>query len=86
MLRQARLDAPGSLHHVIVRGIERAGRKREEKVSGLLSCFYATEQSGTSNVIWTEIYFHGLGRTTAEKQGGPGARTIIVDTEYNTKV
>ncbi len=33
-------------------------------MSGLLSCFYATEQSGTSNYIWTETYFNGLGRTT----------------------
>ena len=34
---------------------------------------------------WKETYFDGLGRTRREKSSGPGASTIIVDTEYNNK-
>ncbi len=44
------------------KGNKIGGKKREEKVSGLLSCFYAREQSGTNYVIWSETYFDGLGR------------------------
>jgi hypothetical protein len=36
MPRQARMDAPGALHHVIVRGIDR--RKIFEGISGVKSC------------------------------------------------
>ena len=44
MPRQARIDAPGALHHIVIRGIERKGifaddKDREdflERLSGLL--------------------------------------------------
>ena len=34
MPRQARIDAPGSLHHVIIRGIERKPIFHDEKLKG----------------------------------------------------
>jgi YD repeat-containing protein len=43
-------------------------------------------KDGSGTLIhWKETYFDGLGRTWREKSGGPGARTIIMDTEYNNK-
>jgi len=45
MPRQARIDAPGALHHIVIRGIERRGIFQDdedrkdflERLSGLLS-------------------------------------------------
>ena len=34
MPRQARLDAPGTLHHVMIRGIERSDLFRDERDRG----------------------------------------------------
>jgi len=45
----------------------------------------ATEQSGTSNHIWRETYFDGLGRTFKTRQEGPPGKVIVTKTEYNTR-
>ena len=43
-------------------------------------------QNGAGALIhFKETYFDGLERTRTEKQGGPNARTVIVDTGYNEK-
>jgi len=36
-------------------------------------------------IQWKETYFDGLGRTVTERYGGPGARTIAIETEYNNQ-
>ena len=60
MPRQARLDAPGTLHHVMVRGIE--GREifqddqdREEFVKRLST---VVKESGTKLVAWSLMTNH----------------------------
>ncbi|RJQ49599.1 MAG: hypothetical protein C4538_02020 [Nitrospiraceae bacterium] len=43
-------------------------------------------QERTGNLIhFRETYFDGIGRVTSERQGGPQATTMIVDTEYTNK-
>lgn len=60
MPRQARLDAPGALHHVIIKGIEKRkivnnDQDREEFVSRLGNI--ATE-TGTSIYAWALMNNH----------------------------
>jgi len=60
MPRQARLDAPGTLHHVMVRGIERRkivrdGKDREEFVRRLGE---TAEQTGTTIYAWALLDNH----------------------------
>ena len=60
MPRQARLDAPGTLHHVMIRGIERSpifkdDQDREDFISrmGML-----TQQTGTKILAWALMRNH----------------------------
>lgn len=60
MARQARLDAPGTLHHVMIRGIERSpifkdDRDREDFISrmGLLA-----QETGTRILAWALMRNH----------------------------
>ncbi len=46
---------------------------------------YATEQSGTSNYIWKEIYFDGLGRTIETRAEGPDSKVIAQRTLYDNR-
>jgi len=60
MPRQARLDAPGTLHHVMVRGIERRkivrdGKDREEFVRRLGE---TAQQTGTAVYAWALLDNH----------------------------
>ena len=60
MLRQARLDAPGTLHHVMIRGIEGAdifgdGKDREHFLSRVGEI---TKATGTRPLAWTLIDNH----------------------------
>ena len=53
MLRQACLDAPGVLHHIMIRGIERRkifiNDKQQRKVKARsLCCFWAVSKLGIS--------------------------------------
>ena len=62
MPRKARLDAPGTLHHVIIRGIERRpivddDKDRENFVSRL-GCL--TEETDTIIFAWTLMTNHFL--------------------------
>jgi len=52
MPRQARLDAPGTLHHVIVRGIE----KREIVLDKLDRENFVTRMGGIAASTGTSIY------------------------------
>ncbi len=47
MPRLARLDAPGVLHHIIIRGIERRKIFRDDKDKELL-CYWAVRELGIS--------------------------------------
>jgi putative transposase len=65
MPRTARLDAPGVLHHVIIRGIERRkifsdDRDREDLLQRLSNLLPATQ---TSCYAWVLIPNHFLFRT-----------------------
>jgi putative transposase len=60
MPRQARLDAPGTLHHVIIRGIERRkivddNRDRENFVSRLGDI---AQDTGTAVYAWSLMSNH----------------------------
>ncbi|OGL47349.1 MAG: hypothetical protein A2W05_00960, partial [Candidatus Schekmanbacteria bacterium RBG_16_38_10] len=46
---------------------------------------YATEQSGTANYIWSEVYFDGLGRTIRKRAEGPNGKVIVIQTLYNNR-
>ncbi|MEK6687174.1 MAG: DUF6443 domain-containing protein, partial [Gemmatimonadota bacterium] len=46
---------------------------------------YATEQNGTSNYIWKEIYFDGLGRTIKTRSEGPDRKVIAQRTLYDNR-
>ena len=53
MLRIARIDTPGLLHHVMIRGIERRNRQREAKGSASardLLCYWSVVELGMSMV------------------------------------
>jgi RHS repeat-associated protein len=43
---------------------------------------YRTEQHGTGNVIWSEEFFDGLGRTDQTRQEGPDGTPILTETLY----
>ncbi len=45
----------------------------------------ATEQSGTSNYIWKETYFDGLGRTIKTYSEGPDSKAIAQQTLYDNR-
>jgi putative transposase len=67
MPRQSRIDAPGALHHVIVRGIERRNifRDDQDRCNFLARLGGLVEQSGTVCYAWALIpnHFHLLLRT-----------------------
>jgi putative transposase len=59
---QARLDAPGTLHHVMIRGIERSpifevDQDRQDCISstGMLA-----QETGTKILAWTLLSNHDL--------------------------
>ncbi len=60
MPRQSRLDAPGTLHHIIIRGIER--RKivddREDRENFIASLGNAASETGTSIYAWALMPNH----------------------------
>jgi REP element-mobilizing transposase RayT len=62
MPRQARLDAPGTLHHVMIRGIEgkaifRDNRDRKDFVTRLEEL---TKETGTRILAWSLLRNHFL--------------------------
>ena len=79
MPRQARLDAPGTLHHVMIRGIEgksifRDNRDRRKFVTCLGNL---TKKAGTCVLTWSLLRNHvqrkvqeGGGRGRIGKAGG----------------
>ncbi len=60
MPRQARIDAPGALHHIAVRGIERKPIFKDEKDynSFLYRMGHIIEESSTACVAWTLMTNH----------------------------
>ncbi|MBI4847635.1 MAG: hypothetical protein HY808_03540, partial [Nitrospirae bacterium] len=46
---------------------------------------YATEQSGTGNIIWSETYFDGLGRTIKTRTEGPDNKVVAARTIFNNR-
>lgn len=46
---------------------------------------YATERSGTSDHIWKESYFDGLGRTVKTRAEGNDGKVIVTETQYNDR-
>ena len=46
MLGQARIDASGTLHHIIVRGIRRCKMFKDDDDRESLLCFWAVHESG----------------------------------------
>ena len=69
MPRGPRLDAPGCLHHVIARGIERRAifhddADRQDLITGFAGL---TERAGTKILAWALLpnHFHLLLRTSA---------------------
>jgi len=46
---------------------------------------YNTEQSGTGNYLWEEVYFDGLGRTIKIKREGPDGKVITQQTQYDQR-
>ena len=67
MPRQARIDTPGALHHIIVRGIERRKifRDDQDRCSFLERMGLVLEQTQTACYAWALIpnHFHLLLRT-----------------------
>ncbi len=62
MARQARLDAPGTLHHVMVRGIERR-RIIDDEEDGkefVVRLGAVASETGTSVYAWTLLTNHYL--------------------------
>jgi len=65
MPRQARLDAPGTLHHVIVRGIERGRIVKKTDIIRLSPCLFRSlgaptyRESVGGMEVWT--YYHSYG-------------------------
>jgi len=60
MARQARLDAPGTLHHVMIRGIERSpifkdDQDREDFISRMGKL---TQETGTRILAWALMRNH----------------------------
>ncbi len=50
------------------------------------ACFRVfMQQSGTSNYIWTETYFDGLGRTIKTRAEGSAGKVIATQTIYNNR-
>jgi len=60
MLRQARLDAPGTLHHVMLRGIEGSAifRDDEDREDFLTRVGDLTERTGTRILAWVLMDNH----------------------------
>ena len=46
---------------------------------------YNTVDNGTSNNLWEEVYFDGLGRTILTKREGPDGKVIAETTTYNQR-
>jgi REP element-mobilizing transposase RayT len=67
MPRKARIDAPGALHHIIVRGIERRKifRDNADRYDFIERLGHILEQTGTQCFAWALIpnHFHLLLRT-----------------------
>ena len=67
MPRKARIDAPGALHHIIVRGIERRKIFRDDadRYDFIERLGFILEQTGTECFAWALIpnHFHLLLRT-----------------------
>lgn len=41
------------------------------------------EESGTSKVLWKEVYFDGLGREIRTRTEGPDSKVIVTETQYD---
>jgi REP element-mobilizing transposase RayT len=84
MPRQARIDAPGALHHIIVRGIERKKIFKDdvdrdkflERLGGILA------DTKTTCPAWATIpnHFHLLLRTGATPISSVMRRLLSTDT------
>ena len=74
MPRKARIDAPGALHNIIVRGIERRKISNDDKdrYDFLLRLGDILEQTQTSCYAWALIpnHFHLLLRTGTGRSAG----------------
>ena len=69
MPRKARIDAPGALHHIIVRGIERRKIFKDDadRINLLDQLWKVLSETGTKCFAWALIpnHFHLLLRTGA---------------------
>ena len=61
MLRQARLDSPGTLHHVIIRGIEKKQivDDKYDRMDLLKRIGEVAERTGTFIYAWSFMTNHG---------------------------
>jgi len=62
MPRQARLDAPGTLHHVMIRGVEgqRIIRDTQDRKDFITRLGKLATQSGTRILAWSLLGTHFL--------------------------
>jgi len=62
MPRQARLDAPGTLHHVMIRGIERKSifRDDQDRKDFVARLGNLAMQTGTRILAWSLLSNHCL--------------------------
>ena len=63
MPRQARLDAPGTLHHVMIRGIEgrRIFRDTQDRKDFVAPLGDLGKESGTRILAWPLLWSDGQG-------------------------
>ncbi|RPI07637.1 MAG: transposase, partial [Zetaproteobacteria bacterium] len=75
MPRAARLDAPGALHHVMVRGIERSRLFRDDRdrADFIARVAQVVERTGLTVLAWALLpnHLHLLVRTPAAQRGRP---------------
>jgi RHS repeat-associated protein len=69
-----------SIYGTVTYNYENFGTVGQQRIATL-----ATEQSGTSNYLWKETYFDGLGRMIKTRQEGPDGKVNLTKTEYNTR-
>ena len=81
MPRQARLDAPDTLHHVIVRGIERTAifRDDRDRADVLARLAAVVQRTGLTVLAWALLpnHFHLLVRSPPVRPG-PGVPQGLV--------
>ncbi|MDH4098986.1 MAG: FG-GAP-like repeat-containing protein [Nitrospirota bacterium] len=81
--RATRVTGPldsGSTYGTVTYSYDNFGTVGSQRVTT-----YATEQSGTSNVIWSESYFDGLGRTFKTRKEGPDSKVIVSQNTFDQR-